>query len=366
MTKENLLEVFEKEYASLVPRAERMCEALERHLEQAVADAGTNVALIETRVKTWDSTAKKILGGKVHIRKLVRLQDLIGIRIVVLFQRDIHIVCDLLAQKFRLTKKDDLSRHLGVEKFGYQSTHCLIELTPELQSLPEFAECFGLQAEVQVRTLSQHMWAAASHKLQYKTEEDVPEPVKRSLNRVAAVLEIVDLEFERVLAEKDDYKKSIVNESEHVMLNVDNLIAVLDKELPSLHKLDGEQYSELLADLLHFGVSTRKQLMTLIETHLPEVLRLDRKVVDNPDLTHDWERLDSGVFYTYVGLIRKMLQIEFHLSKDEWNNYVFSKPPTDGIWMTEEEATDLGHEASEYELEFAREYAASERKDEGC
>jgi ppGpp synthetase/RelA/SpoT-type nucleotidyltranferase len=29
----------------------------------------------------------------------------------------------------------------------------------------------GLRAEVQVRTTAQHIWAAASHKLQYKHEE---------------------------------------------------------------------------------------------------------------------------------------------------------------------------------------------------
>lgn len=58
----------------------------------------------------------------------------------------------------------------------------------------------GLKAEVQVRTVTQHVWAAASHVLQYKQEASVPLPVRRSIYRVSALLETVDLEFERVLS----------------------------------------------------------------------------------------------------------------------------------------------------------------------
>jgi ppGpp synthetase/RelA/SpoT-type nucleotidyltranferase len=64
---------------------------------------------------------------------------------------------------------------------------------------------FRMVFELQLRTLAQHIWAVASHKLQYKREASVPVPIRRSINRVSALLEMVDLEFDRVLLEREQY-----------------------------------------------------------------------------------------------------------------------------------------------------------------
>ena len=72
-------------------------------------------------------------------------------------------------------------------------------------NVPTFREFKGLRAELQIRTLAQQLWAAASHKLQYKRESSVPYPIRRSIHRVAALLETVDLELERVLSERDPH-----------------------------------------------------------------------------------------------------------------------------------------------------------------
>ena len=87
----------------------------------------------------------------------------------------------------------------------YQSLHYIIRIPKHWLKVSTFADLGELKAEIQLRTLAQHIWAATSHKLQYKHEDSVPPPIRRSIYRVSALLETVDLEFERVLAERGTY-----------------------------------------------------------------------------------------------------------------------------------------------------------------
>jgi GTP pyrophosphokinase len=67
-------------------------------------------------------------------------------------------------------------------------------------SLGEWKPFDGLKAEIQVRTIGQHAWAAISHALQYKREQDAPVNVQRRLARLAGLLELVDDESEALRA----------------------------------------------------------------------------------------------------------------------------------------------------------------------
>ncbi|WP_420266646.1 hypothetical protein [Candidatus Magnetominusculus dajiuhuensis] len=53
--------------------------------------------------------------------------------------------------------------------------------------------------EIQVRTLAQHLWAAASHYLNYKERKDVASPFLRPMGRISALLDMVDDEYDRLL-----------------------------------------------------------------------------------------------------------------------------------------------------------------------
>ena len=96
--------------------------------------------------------------------------------------------------------------------------------------------------------------AVASHYLQYKREKSVPLEVRRSINRVSALLETVDLEFERVLNERDVYVTGITSVSPEERLNVNVLKAMLDENLPLANRTNDEAYDELVAELESVGV----------------------------------------------------------------------------------------------------------------
>jgi hypothetical protein len=58
-------------------------------------------------------------------------------------------------------------------------------------------------AEIQVRTVLQHAWAAIDHKLAYKSDHTVPRELRRDLNRLSALLELADKEFSGLQAAVD-------------------------------------------------------------------------------------------------------------------------------------------------------------------
>ena len=182
--------------------------------------------------------------------------------------------------------------------------------------MPTFKKAGELRAEIQVRTVAQHIWAAASHILQYKRETGVPPPIRRSIYRVSALLETVDLEFERVLEERKGYLAQPKTNLAEEVLNVDLLAKILNELLPEKNKADAEPYAELLQDLFAFSITTARQLRDLITKHLHTALAVDVARVkkeqgkDKP-LGTSRERIERGVFFAHVGLVRQMLSAQF-------------------------------------------------------
>ena len=257
-----------EEYQALAPRAARFVQALFDQFTELLKQQDIALAVpIEHRVKDWSSIADKIERRSLALEELTQLQDLIGLRLILLFRRDLKKTHDLISEKFTVLSHEDTAERLDVAQFGYQSFHYVIELPESWLEVPSFADFGKLKAEIQTRTLAQHMWAAASHKLQYKQEQSAPEPVRRSINRVSALLETVDLEFERVLHERERYLGELDPREKESPLNVDSIARVLDELLPAENKSSIDDFADLLQDLLHFGISTSGQLRELIEKH---------------------------------------------------------------------------------------------------
>jgi putative GTP pyrophosphokinase len=163
--------------------------------------------------------------------------------------------------------------------------------------------------------VAQHIWASVSHLLQYKTESSAPPSVRRSIHRVSALLETVDLEFERVLNERAAYVEHIANQSKSEQLNVDLLAKTLTELWPPQNKAIDEQYQELLTDLKHFSIETNAQLKELILRHRDDVLQEEAALLSRiKTSTGSWmprERAEKGVYFTHAGLTRRALERQF-------------------------------------------------------
>ncbi|MBB4605709.1 ppGpp synthetase/RelA/SpoT-type nucleotidyltransferase [Xanthomonas arboricola] len=278
---------------------------------------------IESRVKSWESIAEKLERKNVSPARLEDIEDLLGLRVIFLFQRDLEEFHGAIERTFQLISSEDTAGRLDETQFGYKSRHYIVSLPADWGAIPSLNGLTGRKMEVQVRTLAQHIWAVASHKLQYKNEQSVPVPIRRSIHRVSALLETVDLEFSRVLTEREEYVNlQAAQASDQDSLDVTVIETVLNKMLPPENRdEDGEDYSILLRDLLHFGIDSRGSLIDLLRLNDAAMKSADRNEVgrrrkedydeDDDDSERRRNRVARGVFFTHVGLVRQAMREQF-------------------------------------------------------
>ncbi len=313
------------EWSSHQPLLIRFMDGLRQQLEQLFArEAITNAAPVECRIKSWNSISEKMKRRGLKIDSVLDLPDLVGLRCIFLFKRDLEEATRAIIQTFRVLSREDTSSRLTETQFGYQSLHYLIAIPEPWRTLPIFHGCGDLRAELQLRTAAQHIWAAASHKLQYKREENVPVPLRRAIHRVSALLETVDLEFERVLQDRETYSGSTSATEPDEVLNVDLLQAILAQKLPPENAdRDEEDYSDLLSALEQVGTTTVGALEDLISKRLAGAIARDKKrLAEYKKEKEHFEtlsksRLAKNVFFTHCGLVRMMCLAEYG---DEWLN----------------------------------------------
>ena len=308
------------EYQEKQPLYDKLCTEIMTQLNELIYEAEITTAFpIEFRVKSWNSICDKCERNNLNPNNLSEILDVAGIRIILLFKRDLDKICEIIEHNFDVIKKEDTHQRLSSDQFGYGSIH--YELTPHESWLhvPTLRRLKGLRCEVQVRTASQHIWASSSHILQYKQESDVPQPIRRAINRVAALLELADLEFERVLDERETYIEQIENIDENETLNSDTLCRLLDKTLPVANK-SSEKYAILLQELRAINVSTIKELEDIIRRNWNEVKGLEEKIVNSNETKvdvdgHSYSKLKDSmkkdVYFTHSGLLRHILRHEY-------------------------------------------------------
>jgi putative GTP pyrophosphokinase len=126
------------------------------------------------------------------------MSDLIGIRIVCLYEDQVSVVSELLQRHFTiLNVTDKISAVESTEdSFGYKGLHMDLALSAEMALLtkhqPPPDSCF----EVQIRSLIQDAWSMLDHKIKYK--KSIPVDLKRRINVLAALFELADREFKEI------------------------------------------------------------------------------------------------------------------------------------------------------------------------
>lgn len=327
--KSNLTDQLRADYATALPIAQRFVSAVGDQIDSLLARDEVALAFpMQQRVKTLESLLEKLERRELVLTSVRELHDLVGFRLILQFRRDVSRVCEMLRRTFDVVDQYDTLGRMREDQFGYASIHFVVQLPETWLAVPTMSDMGGFRAEIQVRTTAQHIWAAASHTLQYKNEASVPPEIRRAISRVSALLETVDLELERVLAEREHYVASLDNRTDpDEILNVDLVQKVLDEIWPAANKMvTFETYAELLEQLTHFNIVTRQALTGLLTRHREAVLADEAKRLDEARTTNEeWaaspivkERVTSGVFLTHTGLTRIAFALEFG---DDWRRY---------------------------------------------
>lgn len=158
-----------------------------------------SVAQVEARTKSIESFTKK-LQLKHYDNPLTEVTDLTGIRVITYYQEGVHSVLNLLRKQFEIDDANsiDVAKTQDPNKFGYISVHSVISLSSSRNGLTEWEDYKGLKAEIQIRTVLQHAWAAIDHTLNYKNPDEAPARARRQLFRLSALLELADEEFSQI------------------------------------------------------------------------------------------------------------------------------------------------------------------------
>ena len=160
-------------------------------------DTHVRYYLIDGRVKDPMSLLTKIQ-TKQYVA-LDDITDLLGLRIITYFPDDVDKVRNIIEQEFTLDLANCIDKRMNDNpaEFGYSSLHLIATLHPKRLNLPENQPYTGMKFEIQIRTILQHAWAEIEHNYVYKPHSTVPPDVKRLFFRIAALLEVADLDFQR-------------------------------------------------------------------------------------------------------------------------------------------------------------------------
>lgn len=159
---------------------------------------------IFSRVKSESSTRKK-LEGKYSDRKS-KLQDMIGIRIVVYFQDDVDVLALYYSIGDVVKKAID---EFDSSTFRPQRLNITNRIPEDmvddfLAALPEeWRDRVDPTYEIQIRTVFSEGWHEVEHDMRYKCSEDWNgcEPYSRTLNGVIATLETAEWNMKALFAD---------------------------------------------------------------------------------------------------------------------------------------------------------------------
>lgn len=132
------------------------------------------------------------------------ISDLIGIRVVCLYEDQIARVSAVLQRNFRIIEvTDKISAVESTEdSFGYKGLHMDLALGGELAALPKYQPYTDLSFEVQIRSLIQDAWSVLDHKIKYK--KSIPNDLRRRINVLSALFELADREFKEIRNATDE------------------------------------------------------------------------------------------------------------------------------------------------------------------
>ena len=241
------------EFAINLPRYEATKAAVTSILDRVLPPKV--VVAISHRIKEFGSFYEKsnqqVDGRLKYATPFEQILDMIGIRIVVIAQRNVAEVCDAVRGALEVFEEQDKAAELLKKgQLGYESYHLLCRLGEGRAELREYAGLCDQPFEIQVRTALQHAWAENEHRIQYKRSKD-PELQKRFL-RLAAAISSADEEFDRIY-EINERLQSNVEAAEAEISGADietGPDALLDNDgrLAQVSLLFGKRPSELLAE----------------------------------------------------------------------------------------------------------------------
>lgn len=317
-------------YEDRYPLCKEYVYALERLLTEILLKEKLKIHSVNGRAKSPDSFYKKSIktialdnnpnNELKYNNPLEQITDQSGIRIIVLLPRDVEKVNDIIEKEFNV-----IEQITHGDKFGYQSTHFIVNMNKLRLTLSEYQKFTNLKAEIQVRTILQHAWAEIEYDIIYKSSIVMPTQTQHNLASLAGLLEIADKEFQRIQEEDDsqriktkqNIKEGILEDAE---ITPDALHTFLDNHLGPDARMSNYSYDWITRLLRKLGFVDFNQVNECINEY------------DDATLSYIANGTRQGQINRFQYMLLASMGnnfIERHLWQDEWwinlNNKLLKK-----------------------------------------
>ena len=189
-----------EEYRQAKPACDDAAVKVKATLEKVFKKSGLIVAAIESRVKTEGSLAGKLELKGSKYASLADITDIVGVRVITFYIDDVDKVASAVERLFKVDWENSVDKRKihEIDSFGYMSLHYICSM-----------DGFPYRFEIQMRTVLQHAWANMNHDTGYKSGVEIPLEYRRSLSRLAGLLELADEQFSEIRADLADYRRRI-------------------------------------------------------------------------------------------------------------------------------------------------------------
>jgi ppGpp synthetase/RelA/SpoT-type nucleotidyltranferase len=201
-----------KLYAVLRDDYSELCKTVMLVLE-SISKSVCPTAIVQGRAKNLDSFTEKCArkAGKYGKSHFEMMTDLCGTRVILQTLGQVGDYCELLKEYFKVDweNSEDTGARLGNDQFGYQSQHFIVSFKENCTSILgvkiDSYRFAGMKAEIQVRTLAQHINADTLHDRLYKSTVTPLNEHWREGSKIAAMAEILDGNLNTFVGEYDKF-----------------------------------------------------------------------------------------------------------------------------------------------------------------
>ena len=268
------------QFMEITPVYQRLRKVMIDTLVKLFDDGAIDLFYLDGRVKDVDSFMEKIERKK-YSDPFNEVEDICGIRVICYYASDLNLIESIINNEFTVLSSSDKQKESGDDRFGYLSRHYVVILKEQWLHSPLYRGFKKLKVEIQVRTILMHTWAAISHKLMYKKESDAPAEINRKLNRLSALIELADEQFDSIRIVKNERMAMIKKAEiyEDVDLTPDSLISLVNKYSPD-RNYESDSVRKFLDEIEGLGITEKyfdnalKENIIIIEAMEKETAQL--------------------------------------------------------------------------------------------
>lgn len=265
--------------------------ALQSLLNTLVRDADISVHTLEYRVKNRKSLAAKII-KKGKYSSINDITDIVGVRIISHYASDVDRIASIVEKEFLIDAENSIDKRKSLEpdKFGYLSLHYIVSLNDKRTGLSEYGRYKNIKAEIQIRSILQHAWAEIEHDIGYKSNNGLPNVIRRHFSRLAGLLELADDEFVKIRQSINVIQGEVVSAIKQgkgdILLDVVSLAEFTEQstimaeikndlkiryDIKVSETVSKTELPAILAVLAYLNISTVKELSGALKLHREDI-----------------------------------------------------------------------------------------------